>query len=183
MCKEFLQVNERTLISKTGQTFHGSSKSGKFCTYFYVLLPPGGIWANLMSLRSLALEIYFNMEFSYLTKQPLASWWITILWNRLVNSSNHCAVVSLSVLSNSLQPYGLLPARLLCPWGFSRQEYWSGLPCPPPGIFPTQGSNPGLPHYRRILYGPSHQGSPYSLFNVCWMIFHNFQSLGRLVRT
>ena len=25
--------------------------------------------------------------------------------------------------------------------GFSRQKYWSGLPCPPPGIFPTQGSN------------------------------------------
>ena len=25
--------------------------------------------------------------------------------------------------------------RLLCPWGFSRQEYWSGLPCPPPGSF------------------------------------------------
>ena len=25
------------------------------------------------------------------------------------------------------------PTRLLCPWGFSRQEYWSGLPCPPPG--------------------------------------------------
>ena len=26
--------------------------------------------------------------------------------------------------------------------GFSRQEYWSGLPCPPPGIFLTQGMNP-----------------------------------------
>ena len=25
-------------------------------------------------------------------------------------------------------------------WGFSRQEYWSGLPCPPPGDLP----NPGL---------------------------------------
>ena len=25
--------------------------------------------------------------------------------------------------------------------GFSRQEYWSGLPFPSPGIFPTQGSN------------------------------------------
>ena len=24
---------------------------------------------------------------------------------------------------------------------FPRQEYWSGLPCPPPGIFPTRGSN------------------------------------------
>ena len=29
--------------------------------------------------------------------------------------------------------------------GFSRQEYWSGLPFPS-GIFPTQGSNLGLPH-------------------------------------
>ena len=28
------------------------------------------------------------------------------------------------------------------------------------GIFPTQGSNPGLLHYRRILYRLSQQGSP-----------------------
>ena len=28
------------------------------------------------------------------------------------------------------------------------------------GIFPTQGSNPGLPHYRRILYQLSLKGSP-----------------------
>ena len=28
------------------------------------------------------------------------------------------------------------------------------------GIFPTQGSNPGLPHCRCILYQLSHQGSP-----------------------
>ena len=28
------------------------------------------------------------------------------------------------------------------------------------GIFPTQGSNPGLPHCRRILYHLSHQESP-----------------------
>ena len=28
--------------------------------------------------------------------------------------------------------------------GFSRQEYWSGLPCPLQGIFLTQGSNPYL---------------------------------------
>ena len=36
--------------------------------------------------------------------------------------------------------------------GFSRPEYWSGLPCPPQGIFPTQGPNPGFPHCRQILY-------------------------------
>ena len=28
------------------------------------------------------------------------------------------------------------------------------------GIFPTQGSNPGLPHCKWILYHLSHQGSP-----------------------
>ena len=44
--------------------------------------------------------------------------------------------------------------------GFSRQEYWSGLPFSSLGIFSTQGSNPGLPHYRQVLYHPSHQGSP-----------------------
>ena len=43
---------------------------------------------------------------------------------------------------------------------FCRQEYWNGLPSPPQGIFPTQGSNPGLSHYRWILYHLSHQGSP-----------------------
>ena len=47
-----------------------------------------------------------------------------------------------SVISDSLQPYGLQPARLLCPWGFSRQEYWGGLPCPPPGDLSDPGIKP-----------------------------------------
>ena len=47
------------------------------------------------------------------------------------------------------------------PWGFFRQEYWSGLPCPPPGDLPNPGiKNPGLPHCKLILYHLSHQGSP-----------------------
>ena len=40
--------------------------------------------------------------------------------------------------------------------GFSRQEYWSGLLLQE--IFPTQGSNPGLPHCGQMLYYLSHQG-------------------------
>ena len=43
--------------------------------------------------------------------------------------------------------------------GFSRQECWSRLPFPSPGIFPTQESNPGLLHCRHRLYRLSHQGS------------------------
>ena len=38
-----------------------------------------------------------------------------------------------------------LPARLLCPWGFFRQEYWSGLPCLPPGDLPNSGIGLGSP--------------------------------------
>ena len=44
----------------------------------------------------------------------------------------HCAVLSPSVVSDSLQPHGLWPTRFLCSRGLSRQEYWSGLLCPPP---------------------------------------------------
>ena len=44
--------------------------------------------------------------------------------------------------------------------GFPKQEYWSGMPFPFPGIFLTQGSNPELLHCRRILNRLSHQGSP-----------------------
>ena len=50
-----------------------------------------------------------------------------------------CAVLSHSVMADSLQPHGLQPVRLLCPWGFSKQEYWSGLPCLPPVDLPNPG--------------------------------------------
>ena len=56
-----------------------------------------------------------------------------------------CAVLSCSVVSDSLQPHGLQPIRLLCPWGFSRQEYWSSLPCSPPGDLPNVGIKPRSP--------------------------------------
>ena len=39
------------------------------------------------------------------------------------------------------------------------------------GIFPNQGSNPGLPHCRWILYCLSHQGSPRILERVAHPFF------------
>ena len=41
--------------------------------------------------------------------------------------------------------------------GFSRQKYWSGLPCPHPGDLLNPGIEPSLPHSRQILYHLSHQ--------------------------
>ena len=58
---------------------------------------------------------------------------------------NIYTVLSCSVVSNSLRPHRLLPTRILCPWGFSRQEYWKGLPCPPPGDLLNPGTEPRSP--------------------------------------
>ena len=65
-------------------------------------------------------------------------------------------MLSCSVVSNSLQPRGLQPTRLLCPWGFSRQEYWSGLPYPPLGGPP----NPGMESRSSTLQADSLPSEP-----------------------
>ena len=78
-------------------------------------------------------------------------------------------VLSHSVVSDSLRPHGLQPTRLLCPWGFSRQEHWSGWPCPPLGHLPNPGIKPSLPHCRRICYHLSHQGSPLELYRCVYI--------------
>ena len=45
-------------------------------------------------------------------------------------------------MSDSLPSHELQSTRLLCPWGFSRQEYWNGLPCPLSGHLPNPGIKP-----------------------------------------
>ena len=61
------------------------------------------------------------------------------------------------VVSDSLQPYGLQPARLLCPWDPPGKN--TGVCCHAllQGIFLTQESNPGLLHGKQILYHLSHR--------------------------
>ena len=62
-------------------------------------------------------------------------------------------------MSDSLRSHELLPTRFLCPWDFPGNS--TGVDCHflLQGIFPTQGSNPGLPHWRQTLYHLSQQGS------------------------
>ena len=60
-----------------------------------------------------------------------------------------------SVVSDSLQPHGLYS-----PWSSPGQNTGVGSLSHLQGIFPTQGSNPGLPYCRQILYQLSHKGSP-----------------------
>ena len=62
---------------------------------------------------------------------------------------------SYSVVSDSLKPHGLYS-----PWNSPGQNTGVGSLFLLQGIFPTQGSNPGLPHCRQILYQLSHKGRP-----------------------
>ena len=60
-----------------------------------------------------------------------------------------------SVMSDSLQTHGLYS-----PWNSPGQNTGVGNFSLLQGIFPTQGSNPGLPLCRQILYQMSHKGNP-----------------------
>ena len=57
-------------------------------------------------------------------------------------------------------PMKCSPPGFLCPWDSPGKNPGVGSSSLLQGIFPTRGSNPGLPHRRWILYQLSHQGSP-----------------------
>ena len=65
-----------------------------------------------------------------------------------------CVCESRLVMLDSLQPHGLYG-----PWNSPGQNTGVGLSLLQ-GIFPTQGSNPGLLHCMWILYYLSHKGNP-----------------------
>ena len=79
------------------------------------------------------------------------------------------AVPMLSAVLLSITWHLLLQAALTISWtvacqsslsmGFSRQEYWSGLPFPLPGDLPDPGIEPMLPTWQANSSPPSHQGS------------------------
>ena len=76
------------------------------------------------------------------------------------------SVVSHSLVSNSLRPHVLGPASLLYPWNSVGKNSRMGSCSLLQGIFWTQGSNPGLPHCRWILYHLSHQESVSYVFCI-----------------
>ena len=60
--------------------------------------------------------------------------------------------------------------------GVSRQEYWSGLPFPPPGILVTHGRNPCLPHCQVVLY----RGATWKPYQVYRNLFIHLQDEAHL---
>ena len=69
-----------------------------------------------------------------------------------------CACKVTSVMSDSRNIVDCSPQAPLSK-GVSRQEYWSGLPCPPPGDLPDPGIEPAFPDLQADSLLLNHQGS------------------------
>ena len=102
-------------------------------------------------------EVFLSMQSTYTC---FVKGWLTICDEcyGAQRSMEESESVSHSVVSDSVTLW-TVAARLLCPWDFPGKN--TGVSCHSllQGIFPTQGSNVGLPHCKQILYHLSHQGS------------------------
>ena len=83
--------------------------------------------------------------------------------------------------------------RFVTPWtlahqaplsmGFSRQEYWSGLPGPPPGNFPYPGIEPTFPALTEDTLPPASPGKPlYVAGTLIFVVVTQGTPLDHLVR-
>ena len=106
---------------------------------------------HLTIIAIFLLDIVIHNTFLYITK---------------VQVSERVKVAQLCL---TLQPHGLQPTRLLCPWNFPGKNTRVGGHPLLQGIFLIQGLNLGLLHCRQILYHLSHQGSIFLLY----IIIHN----------
>ena len=68
-------------------------------------------------------------------------------------------------------PMGCSPPRSSA-HGFSRQEYWSGLPCPPPGDLPDPGIEPGSPALQADSLMSEPPGKPRHTRVDCHSLLH-----------
>ena len=82
-----------------------------------------------------------------------------------MSRSECCSCLVISVVSDSMWPHGLHPVRLICPWDSPGKSTEVDCHALLQGIFPTQGSNLGLLHCRRILYRWATREAPRSECN------------------
>ena len=79
--------------------------------------------------------------------------------------------------SFSISPSNEYSGSLNSPWNSLGQNAGVGSLSLLQGIFPTQGSNPGLPHCRQILNQLSHKGNPEASFRLYHINYENIYSL------
>ena len=131
--------------------------------------PPSNPWQTLIYILLLQKDLHFlGFSIYKVTQCILCVFWLFIQQNYFEIYPCSCmyeCMLGCSVVFDSLQPHGRQPTRLLCPWDFGRQEYWSSLPFPTSGDLPDPEINPCFLHQQADSLPLSRLGSPmYQLF-------------------
>ena len=119
-------------------------------------------WPYLWPLSWTFYWVDQNISILFSPFSEVLSW--SFIWNvflcLLILPSSLCLrqVKSFSRVWLFVTPW-TVAYRLLHPWDFPGNSTGVGCHCLLQGIFPTQGSNPGLLHCRQTLYHLSQQGS------------------------
>ena len=100
-----------------------------------------------------------DKELTYFKPDDIFPYWLyqSVIIRYL--PARYAKVLSRSVVSDSLRPYGLQPVKLLYPWNSLGKNTGVNSHFLLQGIFLTQRLNPGLPYCRQILYHLSHRKS------------------------
>ena len=134
-----------------------------------ILSPPVALFVVILPKAHLTLDYYYYIINIKISKEINSEdnddciSYVSYLWQNMVTHNliwrmlysiicyNHYFIdrkVKVKVTQSCqtlCDPHALKPARLLCPWGFSREEYWRWLPCPPSGDMPNPGIEPRSP--------------------------------------
>ena len=141
------QLNSALSILRTGE--------GEFQTEEQLVIITTNILQAVMYV-STVLTLYIVLTTILKVNTSVLGCWIfffsplKILLQRL-NQTFVCVLNRLSCLTLCFPMGCSLPGSSV--HGILRQEYWSGLPCPPPGIFLTLGSNPQISHLPALAGG------------------------------
>ena len=158
--REEAEVQSVRGLTKMRQLGKGKSQGSKpkvlwHASLTHVLQPNSTLF--LMAERILSLTL--NTQYPPPWESPLAS-----------HSGSHCAAVL--ILSRSIMCDSVTPWTVACQTPlfkeFSRQEYWSGLPCPPPGDLHNLGIKPRSPTLQADSLHLSPQRSPWILERVAY---------------
>ena len=97
------------------------------------------------------------------------------LLNQPFSKKCHCCLVAKSCLT-FWWLRGLQPARLLCPWDFSRQEFWSGLPFPSSGDLSNPGIEPKSPALAGRFFDTESPGKLWKKLRISRIMSFHFVS-------
>ena len=82
---------------------------------------------------------------------------------QVIQNNLHLCAQSLSRVQLFATPWTVACQATLS-MGFSRQEHWSGLPCPPPGRLPDPGIEPASPVLAGGFFTTEPPGKPHNKF-------------------